>query len=576
MVSSRSFAVAILLLGLALSARAQPVERNLPPAAPTGAPTAPAPAVPPEVEDERPLAASLTRLVLLGPSQPALARGAGAGVDVGGAPRLDNPRSRSVLAAFLGRSLSRKLIAQIEAAVVREYRRLDHPFVQVSTPEQEVGEGVLQIRVVEFHIGRLSTPGAGSTEAAKILRALRLVPGDAIEDKRLMEDLDWAGRYPFRTISPTFRPGASLGDADLALTVYDARPWQVQAGYANSGSPSTGNDRFFVGVTAGAGWLNDAVLSAQITGSRDFWGTRAGAFSQPHPLYKSMAARLTVPTRPRQELELVLDAVETNESVQAFVVRQRTAEATLVYRAALSDFTRFEGDVAIGVEAKRQTRTVFFGGDAVLSSSVDVFQAYGAWSYRVNDRYGRSLLDLAVHASPGGLGSGNTASELAQFTNGRVRTARYAYATLNYVRLTRLPSNLSLTNQLEMQYAGRPLPASEQMGLGGPTAVRGYSLESGAFDDAVTLRNELRIQPLSKGLADGRVFQFGPYGFADVGYGRDDATRTDLTIASVGMGSDIQLGRQLFANISVGYPLNNANPTRAEHWVVDARVTFSY
>ena len=77
------------------------------------------------------------------------------------------------LRPYLGQPLSRKLIAEIEAAIARQYRDLDYPFVSLSTPEQEITGGVLQIRVVEFRTGKVAVKGAKSDAEAARLRSRR-------------------------------------------------------------------------------------------------------------------------------------------------------------------------------------------------------------------------------------------------------------------------------------------------------------------------------------------------------------------------------------------------------------------
>ena len=52
----------------------------------------------------------------------------------------------------------------------------------------------------------------------------------------LETDLDWANRNPFRQVEAVFGPGKDLGLTDVNIQVMDRKPWQVYAGYANSGT----------------------------------------------------------------------------------------------------------------------------------------------------------------------------------------------------------------------------------------------------------------------------------------------------------------------------------------------------
>lgn len=555
----------------------QPVERHLPtPEAPT-APVIVAPAEPGTINDDRALGAPLKTLILLGPTDQIQAgTGAAAGVEVNDLPRLDQAASRAALARFLGKPISRKLISQVEIAVVRRYRKLGYPFVEVSTPEQEIDQGVLQVRVVEFHIGKIEVKGASPGETRHIERQLRIAPGDTIDSPRLIEDFDWLSRYPFRTVTPAFTPGTNLGETDLDLAVTNAKPWQVSAGYSNSGSALTGWDRYFLAATVGAPILNDSVLSMQVTGSPDFWAVRGKVFSDRHPQYESAAALLTVPTAPRQDVELTVNAVQSDEAVSPFEIRQQTLEATLAYRSAVSDWLPAPGEVSVGVEAARQMRSTYFGPFEVLFGVVNVFQLYGDWTDRWSDPFGHSVLDLSVHGSPGNIDRSNSTGDIEFYTDGRVTSATYVYGAASLTRTSKLPAGFSLLTEWNGQYAGRAIPDPEQIAVGGQGAVRGYTLDDGAFDDGLVLRNTLEAPAVPIVGRGELAFVLSPMSYVDYGLGRSEALRQDINFASVGVGADARLGPHLSGNVSVSYPLLDAHVTRQGDWRLDARISFAY
>ena len=338
-----------------------------------------------------PLAPALQAVVLLGEqSAPLSDEGVAAGVDANRLTDIDTSRLRRALSPFLGRPLSRQLISLIEAAIVREYRGQGRPFVEVSTPEQEITRGVLQVRVVQFRLGAVAVQGGAPGEAQRIERSLRLTPGQPIDAEKLGQDLDWLARYPFRTIQPALSPGAAFGQTNLTLTEARQRPWRVYAGYANSGAPATSSDRIFIGGEIGGLLVPDSVLAVQITGAPDFWYANGKPFGRAHPAYESAAARYTLPLAPRQEVEISVNALQTNQAIEAFEERQNVTEISLGYRGALSNLLPLPGDVLAGVEAKRQSRHTFFGDVQVLGATADAFQVYVGWSLQARDPWGAS------------------------------------------------------------------------------------------------------------------------------------------------------------------------------------------
>ena len=570
-----------LVLAFALAplvARGQVIERNLPEA------PKPPPAViigPMDLRseiDDTPLVPAVRQIVLLGATDAPLAGAgpaAGPAVSADLAPDIRRSRADRVLRRFLGRPLSRKRISQIETAIVQAYRRAGLPFVDVSTPPQDISDGRLQVRVVEFHLGHVKVIGTSAADAAHIKQDLRAPIGQPIEADLLSQDLDWLNRYPFRSLSAAFSQGQGLGMTDLTLTATRSRPYSVYAGYANSGSPATGEDRYFVGGQVALPLLRDATASYQLTGSRDFWDDRGRILDDPHPLYLSQGGRVAIPTAPRQALELTLSAVETNQPAQAFIIRSVTTEATLGYRFAGSDLWRvLPGDFNGGIEAKRQHRENLFGTVSVTSGAVSVYQAFVGWSGDWTDGVGRTDADATVHVNPGGLSPGDRNLAYQAFTQGRVRRADYAYVNADLNRSSVLPWRLLLTNALSAQAAGVALPDSERIALGGAQSVRGYTLDDGAYDDGVILRNELHL----KGAA---LFENGvmtldrPFLTADIGTARDEAARHDRTLSSVGFGWNARVGAAGLS-LSVADPLVSGPATHADRWRADIRLTATY
>ena len=282
-----------------------------------------------------------------------------------------------------------------------------------------------------------------------------------------------------------------------------------------------------------------------------------------------------MPTASRQALELTVSAVETNQPAQVFVIRSVTTEATLGYRFAASDAWRvLPGDFNLGIEGKRQHRDNLFGGVSVASGAVNVYQAFAGWSGGWTDAWGRTDVDATVHVSPGGLSPSDRNSVYQAFTQGRVRRADYTYVNADLNRSNLLPFSFVLTDAVSSQIAGVALPDSERMALGGVQSVRGYSLDDGAYDDGVVVRNELRLKgaPLFE---NGLATVDRPFLTGDIGAARDEAARHSRTLSSVGVGWTAHIGRAALS-LAASDPLASGPATRAGRWRADLRLTATY
>ena len=300
-------------------AQAQVVERNLPPEPPRRAS-----AIKIDTndllksDDATPLGVNVQAIVLIGANAGAKQIGGVKGVDVSQVSGLDAAALREQLTPFVDRPLSRKLIAEVQAAVAAAYREAGRPFVSVTLPPQEVSSGVLQLRVIVFKVAGIKVTGAAA-ESYKQSR-IRLVPGQEIDARKLETDLDWANRNPFRQVEAVFGPGKDLGLTDVNIQVTDRKPWQVYAGYANSGTLLTDRNRYYVGASGAPS--ADIFASYQLTGSGNFW-VDDGLFSRTDDAkYVSQAGRLLTPLGLRTSLEVVGDHVLTNERPEQSVPDQ--------------------------------------------------------------------------------------------------------------------------------------------------------------------------------------------------------------------------------------------------------------
>ncbi|RRJ97090.1 ShlB/FhaC/HecB family hemolysin secretion/activation protein [Opitutaceae bacterium TAV4] len=569
-----------------------PIERNEPPTAPRST----QPAIQLNQQDQlagstdtTPLGASVTGIRLLGPNEsPDLQPPSG--ITIGAISGVSEADLHIALAPFLGKPLSRKLISDAQAAVARVYRESGYPFVSITLPPHEATGGTFQLRVVEFRLGKVSVNGAGGADDKtnqNLARDLRVTGGDRIDARRLEEDLDWLNRNPYRQVQGVFAAGDELATSNLALTVSETKPWQIYGGYSNTGTESTGKDRYYLGAAGVLRSFNHTLVSYQFTGSSDFWShPDTITLGDDRPRYLSHSGRITIPTLPRQAIEIAPNFVaSTTDSSQLgglFVSHTETDtyEIPVLYRTALSNLFpgHYLGDLTAGVEYKHSTRDShieFLGLPIDGKASVDVFQFVVGWAHDLRDRFGATTFDLRLKGSPGGLLGENEDEDFAAYTGGRVTDATYLYAVLDASRVTTLPGGVNWVVQFSGVLAGDPLPDTEQMALGGFYGVRGYTLDDGAVDTGFTLRNELRLPSVS--LVSSWKDSLSPYLFVDYGWGENKNTAQDDTkLFSAGVGADYRAGKHLSVGAAVGFAMKDAAVTEKGDATFHFRASLSF
>ena len=109
-------------------------------------------------------------------------------------------------------------------------------------------------------------------------------PGDHVSEKRLLADIDWLNRNPFREVTPGFRQGDQPGLSDLQLEVQDRLPIRIFGGYEDTGTKLTGRDRLFGGVNWGDAFRQGHQLNYQYTADTSFEHLTAHSASYIVPL----------------------------------------------------------------------------------------------------------------------------------------------------------------------------------------------------------------------------------------------------------------------------------------------------
>ncbi len=482
---------------------------------------------------------------------------------------LQDPQVFESLKAFVGEPLSEKLIEELRVSIVAYYRARGRPFMAVDFPPQEVTGGELKVQVVEFRAGRIDTEGNRWTSSDYILDRVRQTSGDKIDATRLTEDLNWLNLNPYRRLGAVFEPGAVPGETDITLRSDERRPWTIYAGYANSGSSSTGLDRVFAGGNVANLPFVDHQMSflATLNPETLTYGDVIGVGRAPG--YASHAfsyfAPVDIAHLLRTKFQLTAGYVESgsvlnrffNEFSQSWVV---TTEAAIPI--SVSGLRSFE--VFAGADIKRQFSETNFGETVILKSNADVGQF-------------RAGIRGAYDFTFGPLVSSGNAEAYAVMSPSSLLASSMDY---NYLRgslkhITRYRNGIGLSVAATGQYAVEDLPDLEKTAIGGSSSVRGYAVNELSGSSGVSGSLELRSPVFTQELRGGVGYSAEAYAFFDAGQVWNER-RTPEGIQSIGAGLDFSLGEYLTATLELGHALEATAETNRGQTSIFGTVVLRY
>ncbi len=571
------------LMVCVLTASAQvPDQRLAPKPAPPAADKAKRPAEPalPESspEDELQVTENLAGLVIVKSKDEIKRAGVDQvqGLEVKDIPLISGPDFAGMISLHFGQPVKMKTLKQIQREIIIYCRNHDRPLVDVIVPNQDVNptNGVVQIVLIEGRVGKVTVKNDEPKyfKDGTISKAISIAPGDPISERKLLADIDWLNRNPFREVSPAFRQGEQAGLSDLQLEVEDRFPLRGFAGYEDTGTQFTGKDRVLAGFNWGNvfGW--DHQLNYQYTADTSFDHLMAHSVSYIAPLpWKHMLSVYGT--------YVDIDA-DLGSGFSDFESTALNYQGAVRYSVPLPFSRSFQHEAFAGIDYKHNENDLLFrsvGSAAPITDTVtDVLQLALGYTGSLSDRWGRTSFGLQGFLSPGGLVGENDDEDFDSQHSGA--KSDYIYGRMAVERVTRLPWDFSLVLRASGQAATGNLIPSEQLGVGGYNTVRGYDEREVNGDRGLVLNGELRTPPIrligrypKAGVQDQLQFLgFWDYGLAENVDPLEQESTTHLH--SVGGGVRYTINRYLSARFDYAYRLRGTGVDGAEGEDTGSRV----
>lgn len=465
--------------------------------------------------------------------------------------------------AHLGPERTIEHVEAARQALESAYRDAGYGTVLVDIPEQDVVNGVVELRVVQGEVERLRVTGSRYFSLGRIKAgAPSLAEGQVPYLPDVQQDLAQLNRAtPDRRITPVLRPGRTPGKLEVELKVDDSLPLHAGVELNDRYSRDTERLRLNANVRYDNLWQREHSwsLAYQVAPqNRD----NVEVFSSTYMFRIPDSNRI-----------VTLYGVSTSSDVATVGTLGVVGEGTIAGVRGTLPLPALEGyfhSLTLGLDYKDFGESIELLGADSLNTPI----SYQMWSLIYNGTWigerGDTEVSVSLNAAPRGLG--NTEKE---FENKRFQSKpNFIYMTVSLSRLQQWLLGSQLYGLVEGQVADSPLISNEQFSFGGVQSLRGY-LESQVFvDDGLRATVELRSPSFGPRIWE-RLERLRVHGFVDAAHGRiqQPLPGQDLsfTLWSTGLGLRLGAFDGFDAELDWALPLKDSGDIEAG----ESRVHFS-
>jgi hemolysin activation/secretion protein len=440
---------------------------------------------------------------------------------------------RKVLTQFVGKPVTLGELNQMLDQLGEVSRNAGFLLRRISFPAQEITSGVVAVRMGASVVGDVKLAGRPAFGGSFIREAFRTRRGDAMDEAKVLDDLEWLNRNPLRRATISHAPGDEDDTLDLTLRVRSAKPWRVYGGVDNQLSETLGDERMYLGFQHGDVFGLDHRFTGQVTTALEEGALIGGSMSYEVPLIG-------------RHLLGVSGGYTESETKQIGRLDQsgEFTRAALSHRVQLPRWWGIAQEWKSGMEF-RNNDYLFPSG---ASQTVRFFQLETGWEGRRTDEYGGTRFGGQLLYSPG---QGVLGSEDADYIALGADGAESLILRMNLERTQRLGEVGSLVLRMRGQWADSDLLSSDQLTAGGLAGVRGFDEVVGYASNGLMGGIEWQ-SPLWSGGAAG---DWMGVAFVD-GAVLDREIRIDPgELLSAGFGCRFRWKERVNGRLDVGFPL---------------------
>ncbi len=397
-----------------------------------------------------------------------------------GATLITDAELQQSVRGYLGQTVDFPTLQNIAERLAGHYLERGY-LARVVVPEQDIKDGVVELRIIEGRRGSLEFDNRGrrlkeSRVAGFIDR--RLSRGAPLSVARLDEAMAILNEQPGVKVTSALKPGSREGEIGLAIQTDDKPLWSGAAGLNNQGSRSTGliQGQGSISLANPTGNFDAASLLANVTDGNTY--VRADyslALGNSGLRLGANASRLDYRVTENSFRPLELNGSASTFGMTASYPLARTR--TLALNATASQEVKELVDRSIAGETSNRRINVTSLGAA------------GNVQHQLGDRPMTTGFGAAVSF---GDSDQRNAGALATDRITRQANGHFSKFAYNMSNQGALDAQWSYFIALRGQLAGKNLDSSERMNLGGPSGVRAYPSGEATGDEGWLVNFNLR------------------------------------------------------------------------------------
>lgn len=416
-----------------------------------------------------------------------------------------------------GKTVTFQEVQDVAKTITRRYLEQGYVTSRAIIPEQEITDGIVEIRIIEGSISEIQIEGNRRIRDRYIRKRLELGTDTPFRVDRVEGQLQLLKADSLiDNIEANIQPGAGEGESFLVVEVAEANPWVIGANINNYDNVSTGAERFGVSL----GYLNltgngDSILTSFYRAfAGDSWEVDTNYTIPVNAKNGTLQLRANIERNELVNLDEEFDALDFEGETELYevsfrqpLIRSLRKEFALSLGFSRQSSRNFTNDVLL-LEPDR-TSVLKFGQDYTRRDP------QGVWALRSQFNFGIDIFDATVDEPQG---DGIFFSWLGQTQ-----------------RLQRLNQNNLLIIQSDIQLTPDNLLPSERFNVGGFYSVRGYRNNARLGDNGFRLSAEDRIS-LVKNSENNNILQLAPFAELGVVWNNSSDDPDDNFLAGIGLG----------------------------------------